>query len=83
MVLTASVSFLALPGLDPAGRSAGFVATLGSIASLASSAVAWFRNSAEMQRLAIRGGEGQYMTMVGVNVSNTSVLLFFINMTNA
>ncbi|THH10125.1 hypothetical protein EW145_g1540 [Phellinidium pouzarii] len=58
IILTASVTFLALPGQDQVARSAGFVAVLGSLASLGSSVIAAFRNQVETQRMAARGGEG-------------------------
>jgi len=58
IILSASVTFLALPGLDNIARTAGFVAILGSTASLASSVIAAFRHQTEVQRMTARGGEG-------------------------
>ena len=68
IILTASITFLALPGLDQVGRSAGFVTVAISAASLLSSILAAFRNQVEVQRIAARGGEGFVVTMDGVNV---------------
>jgi len=59
IILSASITFLALPGLDNIARTAGMVAIVGSIGSLASSVIALFRHQIEMQRMALRhGGEG-------------------------
>ncbi|KAI5116232.1 hypothetical protein M0805_003294 [Coniferiporia weirii] len=63
IILTASVTFLALPGQDQIARSAGLIAVLASTASLGSSVIAALRNHVEVQRMAARGGEGLVVTM--------------------
>lgn len=71
IILSASVTFLALPGLDNAARTAGFVAILASVASLASSVIALFRHQTEVHRIASRSGEGLLYA-----VSTVSIPLF-------
>jgi len=59
MVLSTSVTFLSLPGLDNIARIAGLVAVLLSTASMSSSVIALFRFKADMERAdANLGGEG-------------------------
>ena len=59
MVLSTSVTFLSLPGLDNIARNAGLVAVLLSTASMSSSVIALFRFKADMERAdANLGGEG-------------------------
>ena len=67
IILSASVTFLALPGLDNAARTAGFVAILASVASLASSVIALFRHQTEVRRIASRSGEGLLYTVSTVS----------------
>jgi hypothetical protein len=80
IILSASVTFLALPGLDNAARTAGFVAILASVASLASSVIALFRHQTEVHRLASRSGEGLIYTVSTVSTLSlaftSSVLLY-------
>ncbi|KAH8106446.1 hypothetical protein DFH11DRAFT_1691860 [Phellopilus nigrolimitatus] len=73
IVLTAAVTFLALPGLDSTARTAGLVAIVGAAASLGTTLIAAFRRSFEIQRMAPRGGEGLVVTMS--TLSGGSVLL--------
>ncbi|EJD01731.1 uncharacterized protein FOMMEDRAFT_90143 [Fomitiporia mediterranea MF3/22] len=63
MILVASLTFLALPGLDHVSRTAGFIAIIASFASLGASVIAALRNNVEVQRMAARGGEGLVVTM--------------------
>lgn len=58
IVLSASVTFLALPGLDSIARVAGLVATLFASFSMAATLVAIFRYKSEMVRSAPQIGEG-------------------------
>ena len=68
-ILLASITFLALPGLDNVSRTAGFIAIVGSFASLGASMIAAFRNNVEVQRWAARGGEGIVVSMSTLTVS--------------
>ncbi|KAL5529867.1 hypothetical protein ACEPAF_6124 [Sanghuangporus sanghuang] len=65
-ILLASVTFLALPGLDHVSRTAGFIAIIASFSSFGASLIAAFRNQVETQRMAARGGEGLVVTMSAV-----------------
>jgi hypothetical protein len=56
MVLSTSVTFLSLPGLDSFARVAGLVAVLLSAASMTSSVIALFRFKADMHRADAYGG---------------------------
>ncbi|KAF9008065.1 hypothetical protein BDQ17DRAFT_1237288 [Cyathus striatus] len=59
IVLSASVTFLSLPGLDSVARVAGLVAILFASFSMASTIVAIFRYKTDMARtLSLVGGEG-------------------------
>lgn len=70
IVLSASVTFLSLPGLDNLSRLIGFVAILFASFSMASTLVAIFKWKADMERAAsILGGEGLMM------LSRRSVIL--------
>ncbi|TDL30084.1 hypothetical protein BD410DRAFT_51905 [Rickenella mellea] len=62
IILSASVTFLALPGLDNVARTAGFVAIIASIASLASSVLAFFRHQSDVARIHIAGHEGIFLS---------------------
>lgn len=62
ILLSASVTFLSLPGLDSIARLAGFVAILFSSFSMASTLVAIFKYKADLERPAAHlGGEGLIM----------------------
>ncbi|KAJ8698975.1 hypothetical protein PTI98_005621 [Pleurotus ostreatus] len=61
IVLSASVTFLSLPGLDSIARVTALVAILCSTTSMAASVVALFRYKADLERpisIAVGGGEG-------------------------
>lgn len=62
IVLSASVTFLSLPGLDSIARIAGFVAILFASFSMASTLVAIFRHKADMDTISHLGGEGLVIT---------------------
>lgn len=65
IVLSASVTFLSLPGLDNVSRIAGFVAILFASFSMASTVVALFRYKADLERpVSHIGGEGLMMLSV-------------------
>lgn len=65
IILSASVTFLSLPGLDSVARVAGFVTILCSAASMASSVVALFRYKADLEHATSTvGGEGLMMLSV-------------------
>ncbi|KAG5642968.1 hypothetical protein DXG03_001816 [Asterophora parasitica] len=62
IVLSASVTFLSLPGLDNFARVAGFVAILFATFSMASTVVALFRYKADLERpVSHVAGEGLLM----------------------
>jgi len=62
ILLSASVTFLSLPGLDNIARVAGFIAILFSSFSMASTVVAIFKYKADLERPAAHvGGEGLVM----------------------
>ncbi|KAF8804295.1 hypothetical protein BYT27DRAFT_6700590 [Phlegmacium glaucopus] len=50
IVLSASVTFISLPGLDPFSRTAGMVAIVFATFSMASTVVAIFRHKADLER---------------------------------
>ena len=59
MILSASVTFLSLPGLDDISRLAGLIAILFSASSMISTVVALFRYKADIDRAVVYvGGEG-------------------------
>jgi TRAP-type uncharacterized transport system fused permease subunit len=59
IVLSASVTFLSLPGLDNIARIVALVAILCATASMVSSVIALFAFKAEMERtVSTLGGEG-------------------------
>ena len=61
--MSASVTFLSLPGLDSIARIAGFVAILFASFSMASTLVAVFRHKADMGTISYVGGEGLLVTV--------------------
>jgi hypothetical protein len=64
-VLSTSVTFLSLPGLDNIARIAGFVAVFFSTASITSSVVALLRFKADVDRaMTSVAGEGLIMQPV-------------------
>jgi len=71
VILTASVTFMSLPGLDDIARIAGFVAILCSAASMSASVIALFRYKADMDRTVwhydMRGG--------GMTLSRRSIMM--------
>ncbi|KAA1466719.1 hypothetical protein DENSPDRAFT_831596 [Dentipellis sp. KUC8613] len=69
VVLSASVTFISLPGLDDVSRVAGFVAILLSASSMVSAIIALFRYKADIERSSYVGGEGL------ITISRRSVLL--------
>jgi len=58
IILSASVTFVSLPGLDSIARVAGFVSIICSTASLASAVMALFRYKVDMERELSAAGEG-------------------------
>ena len=64
VILSASVTFIALPGLGNVARTAGFVAILGTVASLGSSIIALFRHQSELEYTRL-GGEHIVLSTVG------------------
>ncbi|TCD65970.1 hypothetical protein EIP91_001962 [Steccherinum ochraceum] len=59
LILSASVTFMTLPGLDDVARLAGLIAILFSASSMVSSVVALFRWKADVERTVVYvGGEG-------------------------
>ncbi|PSR83451.1 hypothetical protein PHLCEN_2v5723 [Hermanssonia centrifuga] len=59
VILSASVTFLSLPGLDDISRLAGMIAILFSASSMVSAVVALFRYKADLERTVVYvGGEG-------------------------
>ncbi|KAH8092509.1 hypothetical protein BXZ70DRAFT_898238 [Cristinia sonorae] len=59
VILSASVTFMTLPGLDDVARLAGLIAILFSASSMVSSVVALFRWKADVERTVVYvGGEG-------------------------
>lgn len=75
IVLSASVTFLSLPGLDNVSRIAGFVAILFASFSMASTVVALFRYKADLERpVSHIGGEGLMMLSVRCTFYQPSIL---------
>lgn len=67
VILSASVTFLTLPGLDDMARLAGFIAILFSASSMVSSVFALFRYKADVERTVVYvGGEGLMVMSVRV-----------------
>lgn len=66
IILSASVTFISLPGLDDLSRIAGLIAILCSTASMASTVVALFRYKTDVERSAqyYMAGEGLVMLTV-------------------
>lgn len=71
IILSASVTFVTLPGLDSIARVAGFVAIMCSTASLASAVMALFRYKVNMEReLSCATGEGIMTLSVRSSINN-------------
>lgn len=65
VILSASVTFLTLPGLDDVARLAGMIAILFSASSMVSTVVALFRYKADIERTVVYiGGEGLMLLSV-------------------
>lgn len=65
VILSASVTFLSLPGLDDISRLAGLIAILFSASSMISTVVALFRYKADVERTVMYvGGEGLMVVSV-------------------
>ena len=74
IIMAASLIFLALPGLDNVMRTAGFIAIIGSAASLGSSVILIIRNQWQVQRL-VQGGEGFVVRMRAYEVRSPYIHL--------
>jgi hypothetical protein len=75
IVLSTSVTFLSLPGLDNIARIAGFVAVFFSTASLTSSVIALLRFKSDVDKaMASVGGEGLILAPVRFSMSPFSAL---------
>ena len=75
ILLSASVTFLSLPGLDNIARVAGFVAILFSSFSMVSTLVAIFKYKADLEwPTAHVGGEGLVMLSVSLSAFNTLIV---------
>lgn len=69
IVLSASVTFLSLPGLDNIARVSSFIAILGSVASMASSVIALLRYKADIERpTPTLTGEGMILLSVSAHL---------------
>lgn len=76
IVLSASVTFLSLPGLDNVARVAGLIAVLFSTFSMASTVVALFKYKADAERaVSLVGTEG----LLIISVSLYYPLLFWVS----
>jgi hypothetical protein len=73
--LSASVTFISLPGLDDLSRIAGLLAILCSTASMASTVVALFRYKTDVERSGqyYLSGEGLVMLTVGLRQPHISM----------
>jgi hypothetical protein len=58
IVLSASITFVSLPGLDSLSRVAGLVAILCATGTIVSSVLALMRYKLDLERERILGGEG-------------------------
>ncbi|KAF8332183.1 hypothetical protein F5887DRAFT_1080925 [Amanita rubescens] len=77
IILSASVTFLTLSGLDSVMRITGFVALVSAIFSMASTLLAIFTIKADLERPPqVIGGEGLFM------LSKRSVVIFAGSMPN-
>lgn len=65
MILSASVTFISLPGLDDVARLAGLLAILFSASSMVSTVIALFRYKVDIERTVVYvGGEGLMLLSV-------------------
>ena len=64
--MSASVTFLTLPGLDDITRVAGFVAIILSASSMMSAVIALFRYKSDIERSSYAGVGGEGMIMLSV-----------------
>ena len=68
IILSASVTFITLPGIDDVSRVAGFLAILLSASSLMSAVIALFRYKSDIENpIAYPRGEGLVLLSVGAN----------------
>ncbi|KII94553.1 hypothetical protein PLICRDRAFT_98675 [Plicaturopsis crispa FD-325 SS-3] len=77
IVLSASVTFISLPGLDSVARVAGFVAILTSTASMVSALIVLFRYKADAQQSA-RSFVGEGMVLISRRSVVLSLPLVFL-----
>ena len=75
IILSASVTFITLPGLDDVSRVAGFVAILLSASSLISAVIALFRYKSDIENpIAYPRGEG--LVLLSVSIMSLSHSLY-------
>lgn len=80
VILSASVTFITLPGIDDVSRVAGFIAILLSASSLISAVIALFRFKADIENpIAYPRGEG--LVLLSVCITCTYSFLM-VNMAN-
>lgn len=73
IILSASVTFISLPGLDDIARVAALLAILCSTASMASTVIALFRYKVDMERAGYVGGEG--LVFISVRLRSLPALI--------
>jgi hypothetical protein len=79
-VLSASVTFLSLPGLDAFSRTTGMVAILFAAFSMAATVVAIFRHKADLERpISQIGIEGMMVITVRGDAFKKKIDLFIIS----
>lgn len=79
IILSASVTFITLPGIDDVSRVAGLLAILLSASSLVSAVIALFRYKSDIENpIAYPRGEGLVLLSVCVGSENASSQLIWI-----
>lgn len=69
MILSASVTFISLPGLDDVSRLSGLISMIFAASSMISTVIALFRYKADVDRSIIYVGGGEGLVLLSVSCS--------------